>query len=170
MSRSSVCVAARPVIGRWKLLVAASILTLAWSSVTMSQETVLQEAVLQQAVLQEAILQERVDSARPALLIHVGDASPTARVAAPSAATVATPVGPVLTSGLIRYVPSASRSLDAPTVEREQRGPGLGRNVALVIVGVAAMIIGSDVDDTPGNLLIAAGAGMTLYGLYYILK
>ncbi len=155
MSLSSVRVAARPVIGRWMLLVAASTLALTWSSVAMSQE---------------AVLQDRMDSARPAQISQIDDASPAARVAIAIAATEASPIGPVLMPGLVRYVPSASRSLDAPTVEREQRGPGLGRNVALVIVGVAAMIIGSDVDDTPGNLLVAAGAGMTLYGLYYILK
>jgi len=111
-----------------------------------------------------------MDVARTAQLAPVVDVAPATLIGAPIAAGEATPVGPVLASGLVRYVPSASRSLDAPIVERRQRGPGLGRNVALVIVGVAAMIIGSDVDDTPGTLLVAAGAGMTLYGLYYILK
>jgi len=156
MSQSSLRIAIRPAVARWLLVAAAaSTLALAWSTVAMSQE---------------AVPQVRTDSVRLTPLAHVVDVSPVTLVAAPIAATDAAPIGPVLTSGLVRYVPSASRSLDAPALEREQRGPGLGRNVALVIVGVAAMIIGSDVDDTPGNLLIAAGAGMTLYGLYYILK
>ncbi len=156
MPHTSLRVAVRPAPGRWLLVAAAAAtIALAWSSV---------------AIGQESATPERMDVARTVQLAPVVDVPPATLIGAPTAAGEATPVGPVLTAGLVRYVPSASRSLDAPIVERRQRGPGLGRNVALVIVGVAAMIIGSDVDDTPGTLLVAAGAGMTLYGLYYILK
>jgi hypothetical protein len=134
---------------------AAATLALAWSSVALAQE---------------GTVSERAQVERTVQLATVTDVAASTLIGAPAAAIQTAPVGPVLTSGLVRYVPSASRSVDAPAVERMQRGPGLGRNVALVIVGVAAMIIGSDVDDTPGTLLVAAGAGMTLYGLYYILK
>ncbi len=90
--------------------------------------------------------------------------------AAPSGATQA--VGPRLVTSDLRYVPSAARA-DAPAMELErmqERNMGLGRNVAFIIVGIVAMAIGSDVDDAPGTLLVVGGAGMTLYGLFHLLR
>lgn len=155
MPQSYVGVAVRPSVSRWILVAVAATVVSVSSSVAMAQQTPTSASM-------------QVNAA--ADLAPVGDAAQGTLIAAPAVTSDAAPVGPVLTTGMVRYVPSATRSLEAPTVERMQRGPNVGRNMALVIVGVAAMIIGSDIDDTPGNLIVAAGAGMTLYGLYYILK
>ena len=75
-----------------------------------------------------------------------------------------------MTTSAVRFVPSQSRETITLDERMQDRKVGLGRNIALVVVGVAAMVIGGDVDDAPGDLLVIGGAGMTLYGLYQILR
>lgn len=43
---------------------------------------------------------------------------------------------------------------------------GAGRNVALMVVGGAALIIGAVIGGTAGVLIAVAGAAIGLYGLY----
>ncbi len=43
---------------------------------------------------------------------------------------------------------------------------GAGQNVALMVVGGAALIIGAVIGGTPGVLIAVAGAAIGLYGLY----
>jgi hypothetical protein len=43
---------------------------------------------------------------------------------------------------------------------------GAGRNVALMVVGGAALIIGAVIGGTAGVLIAVAGAAVGLYGLY----
>ena len=74
----------------------------------------------------------------------------------------ATPVA----AGVTRPSPVASAdavTLAAPNV-------GLGKNLALIGVGAAAIVLGAAVGDTPGTLMIVGGAAVGLYGLYHLLK
>jgi hypothetical protein len=43
---------------------------------------------------------------------------------------------------------------------------GAGKNVALMVVGGAALIIGAVIGGTAGVLIAVAGAAVGLYGLY----
>jgi len=48
--------------------------------------------------------------------------------------------------------------------------PHQGQDVALMAVGVGAMIVGAIVGDTAGTIIIIGGAGMALFGLYHYLE
>ena len=48
--------------------------------------------------------------------------------------------------------------------------PHAGQDVALMAVGVGAMIVGALVGDTAGTIIIIGGAGMALFGLYHYLE
>ena len=45
-----------------------------------------------------------------------------------------------------------------------------GQDVALMVVGVGAMIVGGLVGNTAGTIIIIGGAGMALFGLYHYLE
>ena len=47
---------------------------------------------------------------------------------------------------------------------------GAGRNVALMVVGGAALIIGAVIGGAAGVLVAVAGAAVGLYGLYYFVQ
>jgi hypothetical protein len=59
----------------------------------------------------------------------------------------------------------ASTKVTAVAVPRHQ-----GQDVALMVVGVGAMIAGALIGDTAGTIIIIGGAGMALYGLYNYLE
>ena len=48
--------------------------------------------------------------------------------------------------------------------------PHAGQDVALMVVGAGAMIVGAIVGDTPGTIILIGGAAMALYGLYHYLE
>lgn len=47
---------------------------------------------------------------------------------------------------------------------------GAGRNVALMVVGGAALVIGAVIGGAAGILIAVAGAAVGLYGLYYFIQ
>jgi hypothetical protein len=59
----------------------------------------------------------------------------------------------------------ASTKVTAAPIRR-----GAGQDVALMVVGVGAMIAGALIGDTAGTIIIIGGAGMALYGLYNYLE
>ncbi|MEO8192791.1 MAG: hypothetical protein ABI681_02995 [Gemmatimonadales bacterium] len=72
--------------------------------------------------------------------------------------------GPTVSSstvGIKRTAPASSTT--APAAEARL---GAGRNVALMVVGGAALIIGAVIGGTAGVLLAIGGAIVGLYGLY----
>lgn len=78
--------------------------------------------------------------------------------------------GPTLQSAAVGFRVSeakvdASTKVTAPLVRRNQ-----GQDVALMAVGVGAMIVGAIVGDTAGTIIIIGGAGMALFGLYHYLE
>jgi hypothetical protein len=48
--------------------------------------------------------------------------------------------------------------------------PHAGQDVAMMAVGVGAMIVGALVHGTAGTIIIIGGAGVALYGLYHYLE
>ena len=76
------------------------------------------------------------------------------------------PRGPTLQAAAVGFRSTeakvdASTKITAAPIRRNQ-----GQDVALMVVGVGAMIVGALVGDTAGTIIIIGGAGMALYGLY----
>jgi hypothetical protein len=79
--------------------------------------------------------------------------------------------GPTLQSAAIGFhvsdvrVDATARTNAAPLIPRHQ-----GQDVALMAVGVGAMIAGALIGDTAGTIIIIGGAAMALFGLYHYLE
>jgi hypothetical protein len=86
---------------------------------------------------------------------------------APAKATVSS-AGPTVAASTvgIRRTAEASKAA-APAAEPRL---GAGRNVALMVVGGAALIIGAVIGGTAGVLIAVGGAAVGLYGLYYFVQ
>jgi hypothetical protein len=78
-------------------------------------------------------------------------------------------VGPTVaasTAGI--RAPAQAKGLNA-TASRDPH-MGAGTNVALMVVGGAALIVGAIIGGTAGILIAVAGAAIGLYGLYYFIQ
>jgi len=79
--------------------------------------------------------------------------------------------GPTLQAAAVGFrvdnakVDASTKVTAAPIVRRHQ-----GQDVALMAVGVGAMIAGGLIGDTPGTIILIGGAAMALYGLYHYLE
>ena len=79
--------------------------------------------------------------------------------------------GPTIQSAAVGFrvneakVDASTKVTAAPVVRRNQ-----GQDVALMVVGVGAMIAGALIGDTAGTIIIIGGAGMALFGLYHYLE
>ena len=79
--------------------------------------------------------------------------------------------GPTLQSAAVGFrvkeakVDASAKVTAAPLVSRHQ-----GQDVALMAVGVGAMIAGALIGNTPGTIILIGGAGMALFGLYHYLE
>jgi hypothetical protein len=60
---------------------------------------------------------------------------------------------------------NASTKVTAVAIPRHQ-----GQDVAFMVVGVGAMIVGALVHGTAGTIIVIGGAGVALYGLYNYLE
>jgi cytochrome c biogenesis protein CcdA len=81
------------------------------------------------------------------------------------------PKGPTLQAAAVGFRQSeakvnASTKLTASPVIRRHAG----QDVALMAVGVGAMIVGAVVGETAGTIIIIGGAAMALFGLYHYLE
>ena len=81
------------------------------------------------------------------------------------------PQGPTIEAAAVGFRASEAKA-DASTkvastalVQRHQ-----GQDVALMAVGVGAMIAGALIGGTAGTIIIIVGAGMGLFGLYHYLE
>lgn len=76
--------------------------------------------------------------------------------------------GPTVQAAAIgfRAATDNNASLKAAPIFRR----GAGQDVALMVVGVGAMIAGAIIGDTPGTIILIGGAAMALYGLYNYLE
>lgn len=105
-------------------------------------------------------------------------------VSSPAALAVAQAPAPPSTS---TSAPSFSAKSAGPTVEATRLGVkrastaskapvaydahvGAGRNVALMVVGGAALVVGAIIGGAAGLLIAVAGGAIGLYGLYYFIQ
>jgi hypothetical protein len=81
------------------------------------------------------------------------------------------PQGPTIQAAAVGFrvkeakVDASTKVASTALVQRHQ-----GQDVALMVVGVGAMIAGALIGDTAGTIIIIGGAGMALYGLYHYLE
>ncbi|OLD51160.1 MAG: hypothetical protein AUI63_01130 [Gemmatimonadetes bacterium 13_1_40CM_2_60_3] len=80
------------------------------------------------------------------------------------------PKGPTLQAAAVGFRSNvakvdASTKITAAPLRRHE-----GQDVALMVVGVGAMIVGALVEHTAGTIILIGGAGMALYGLYHYLE
>jgi hypothetical protein len=80
------------------------------------------------------------------------------------------PVGPTLQSAAVGFRVSDAKVDGSTKVTAAPVRPRAGQDVALMAVGVGAMIVGALVGDTAGTIIIIGGAGMALFGLYHYLE
>lgn len=98
-----------------------------------------------------------------------GAASPAlvANAQAPAAANAQTQTraaaGPTVSSNVAGVKQAAVAPAKAAAAEQRL---GAGRNVAMMVVGGAALIIGAIIGGTAGVLIAVGGAVIGLYGLY----
>lgn len=101
------------------------------------------------------------------VLVFVGILFPVvARAQQPNdGATAAGPRVEVLTTGI-----SAADSRTESAAVLQQRRQNVGKPVALMIVGGAAIVLGAVIGDDVGTLFMIGGAVALLIGLYQYLK
>jgi cytochrome c biogenesis protein CcdA len=84
--------------------------------------------------------------------------------------TPTTPAGPTLQAASVGFRASDAKVNASTRVTASPVRPHAGQDVALMVVGVGAMIVGALVGDTAGTIIIIGGAGMALFGLYHYLE
>ena len=100
----------------------------------------------------------------------LGQAQDTTAAHLEQAPVMAAPVvaGPTLDASATAFrVPSTSSDSDALVIQRRQ---SLGKPVAMMVVGGAAIVLGAVIGDAPGTLFMIGGAVALLYGLYQYTK
>ncbi len=96
--------------------------------------------------------------------------APVVAPKAPAAATTsfsAKAAGPTVEASKLGVRQSTASTKAAAPYEARL---GAGRNVALMVVGGAALIIGAVIGGAAGVLVAIAGAAVGLYGLYYFVQ
>ena len=79
--------------------------------------------------------------------------------------------GPTLQAASVGFrvneakVDASAKVTAAPVIRRHE-----GQDVALMVVGVGAMIAGALIDKPAGTIIIIGGAAMALFGLYHYLE
>lgn len=105
----------------------------------------------------------------PAALAVAQAPAKAASPATPSSATSysAKSAGPTVEATKVG-VKQASSASSAPAAYDAH--VGAGRNIALMVVGGAALVIGAVIGGAAGLLIGVAGAAVGLYGLYYFIQ
>jgi hypothetical protein len=79
--------------------------------------------------------------------------------------------GPTLQAASVGFrvseakVDASTKVTASPVIRRHE-----GQDVALMVVGVGAMIAGALIGDKAGTIVIIGGAAMALFGLYHYLE
>ena len=104
-----------------------------------------------------------------AVMITSAAATAQAPAPAPARANAERAVGPTVAASTVGIrAPSQAKSANATTAADAHMGAGA--NVALMVVGGAALIIGAIIGGTAGVLIAVAGAAIGLYGLYNFIQ
>lgn len=93
----------------------------------------------------------------------------TVALAQQPAASARSTTGPTVSASVAGIRPAVSTSSKTATPPADAR-LGAGRNVALMVVGGAALIIGAIIGGTAGVLIAVTGAAIGLYGLYHFVQ
>lgn len=93
--------------------------------------------------------------------------APKAPVTTTTTSFSANPAGPTVDANKLGVRQATSSAKAAPAYDARL---GAGRNVALMVVGGAALIIGAVIGGAAGVLVAVAGAAVGLYGLYYFVQ
>ncbi len=156
--RPSARAATRPDLRRWLLAGAAiATMSLLWTSFASAQAT-------EPATVAVAVAASVAPEAPAAEVIE-----------APATTQVQAIVGPRLPESSLGSRAAVERRLSeatatAPASNVVAENPGFRRNMALLVVGLASIAIGTAVDDGAGSVLIIGGAGLSLYSLFQILR
>lgn len=88
----------------------------------------------------------------------------------PTPATVQ-PAGPTVAAAsvAVQALPAASTDASAEAAAMQSRA-GLGQSRALMFVGLATLIAGAVIGGDAGTIIMVAGAGIGLWGLYQYLQ
>jgi hypothetical protein len=78
--------------------------------------------------------------------------------------------GPTIQSAAVGFRAGETKVDAATKVTAAPIGRHAGQDVALMVVGVGAMIAGALIGGTAGTIIIIGGAGMALFGLYHYLE
>ncbi|HEY3134135.1 MAG TPA: hypothetical protein VGJ47_05840 [Gemmatimonadaceae bacterium] len=78
--------------------------------------------------------------------------------------------GPTLQAAAIGFHVNETKMNGSTKVTAAPVRPHAGQDVALMVVGVGAMIVGALVGETAGTIIIIGGAAMALFGLYHYLE
>jgi hypothetical protein len=86
--------------------------------------------------------------------------------------SVATPVAGPRRDGLKAGLRAdeARRTSEAPPALMQERHKAVGTPLALMVVGVAGLLTGAIVGDTPGTIIMVGGAVIGLWGLFQFLQ
>lgn len=80
------------------------------------------------------------------------------------------PTGPTFQAAAVGFRVSESKVDGSTKLTAAPVRPRAGQDVALMVVGVGAMIVGALVGDTAGTIILIGGAAMALFGLYHYLE
>ena len=110
-------------------------------------------------------MNKRIIASIAAAVFAVASPPLTAVAQAPAKAPTAQRVsaGPTVSASVVGIRRAETEKKVAPAADTHM---GAGRNIALMVVGGAALIIGAVIGGTPGVLIAVAGAAIGLYGLY----
>jgi hypothetical protein len=78
--------------------------------------------------------------------------------------------GPTIEAAAVGIRLAPTNIVAASGKPKAQRRSGVNHNVALMIVGVGAMVAGSVIDGTAGTIFLVGGAVVGLYGLFNFLQ
>jgi len=87
-------------------------------------------------------------------------------------APAASQLGPTIDGARVGVHATVARNASY-TIDNNALAPqhqGMGKSVAMMIVGGAALVTGAIIGGGPGALVAVAGAGVGLYGLYLYLQ
>lgn len=84
---------------------------------------------------------------------------------------VAQPAGPTVAAAsvAVQALPASSADASAEAAAMQSRA-GLGQSRALMFVGLATLIAGAVIGGDAGTIIMVAGAGIGLWGLYQYLQ
>jgi uncharacterized protein YcfJ len=161
-SHSVAPAAPRSDLRRWALVgVALAAATVLWASVASAQEVTPATLASVSAEIETPV--EDAGRAEAPRVTPAGAAVASVNAGGPRLAPAAF-TAPVRDDALTRREASRADLL------RQENRPGFRRNIALIAVGLAAVVIGSEVDGGAGTVLILGGAGLSLYGFYQLLR